>query len=419
MRKPPKNHLTKSLMTDQFLQVLFGRWGCVATHNAGRILIVSQGILATATILISPLIADLATVFAISEAESGLLIGVFSAAILFTFPFSGLFADRFGARRTAIFGLTLFGLSGCTFAYVHTFEFALFLRIIQAIGFGLAQPSLIAMFADFFSGIRETTIQGINTSFKSIVQLATPVISGLLFALSWRAPFHLFLLALPAAALIWSTVPECESIDGRIGKTYLRGIAWFLTKRTTLCLMSGFFTRTYMLFGMYTYISVLAIRETGMTVAMLGLLLGTNSLMKFAAASQVGRLSGHSSTNLIAIIGFALFGTGLALAGFVPTVPIIYFAIAIAGVGDGLIDPAMKSMVNSLSSPAYRISSMAVALTFQAIGKTVSPISVGILLVFLEPATVFIVLGTVGGLLGVSVLFDIWIRTRERNGLKT
>ena len=386
---------------------LFGDHGDVLTDTEAQLIFVSHAMLVMGTVLISPLIADLALVFAVSEVEAGLFIIVFTGTLLVTLPVAGIVADRFGRRASVVPGVALFGIAGAAIAFTDTFEFALALRMVQAVGVALSKPVLVALLGDLYSGARETTAQGFRVATDSLFSIVTPVLAGVLFLVSWRVPFLVYGLAVPIAIWLWIALPTLESGDSRPVTAYFRDLASFMTDRIIGLLMVSFFVRQVMNYGMFTYISVLAIREAGMAVVMVGLLLSVRSVLKLMSSSQAGRLTERTDAALVCLVGFAMLGAGLFMMGAVPTVFVLFVGMMLFGLGDGLLSPTQKSLVNQLSPPTYRSSSMSAALTFQNIGKTAGPLGVGIVLGLIGPAWSFLLLGAVGGILGVGLLAAI------------
>lgn len=374
---------------------------------------VSHAILVTGTVLVSPLIADLAGVFAVSEVDAGLFVIVFTATVLVTLPVAGWLADRVGRRSVVVPGVAVFGLAGAAIALAGSFELALALRGLQAVGFAMAKPVLIVLLADMYDGTRETTAQGIRVATDSLFSIGTPVVAALLFVVSWRIPFLVYLIALPAAGWLWRTLPSLESTVDRSVAAYARDLGATLADRTTGLLLSSFFVRQVMIYGMLTYISVLAVREAGMAVVLVGVLLGVRSVLKLASSTQAGRLSAHLDPVVVALAGFALMGIGLLAMGAVPSTLVLFLGITLFGFGDGFLSPTQKSLVNQLSAPAYRASSMSAALTIQNVGKTAGPIGVGIAIGLVGPARSFALLGGVGGLLGVALMVGILVTAAD------
>lgn len=401
------------MIPDRFIQVVFGAEGDLVKERDVQAVFAAHASLIMATGLVSPLISDLASVFSVSEARAGLFIIIYTGTMMVMIPVAGVIADRVGQKRTVIPGLALFGLAGGLIAFVESFEIALGLRVLQAVGVAFTQPVLVAMLGTLFTGAREATAQGIRVSFDSVVSAVAPVTAGLLFVFGWQFPFLVYFLAVPLAIGAWFVLPELDRDSDRATRQYFSELGAVLKRPVMAFLMVSFFFRHTLLYGLYTYVSVLATREAGMAVVMVGVLLGTRAVLKTISSMQAGRFAGVYSPVSVAFFGFVLLGGGIFLMGAFPTFGMLFFGIMLLGFGDGLLSPTQKSLVNELTPPEFRNSVMSAGFTFVNIGKTGGPILVGIGLGVIGPAASFVVLGALGGGLGSALLGGIWYLERE------
>ncbi len=391
---------------------VFGEDGEILADSATQSLIFASSVLVTGTMLLSPLIADLATVFDVSEAYAGVVIVGFTAAAAVTLPVAGALADLLGRRAVLVGGLVLFAIAGTAAGTIDWFEAILGFRVVQGVGYAAAMPVILTLFGDLYEGSEEATVQGMRVSINSIMNAAVPLIAGLLFVYSWRYPFAIYALALPAAAWVWLTVPEIETADGWSFRTYVSEIATFVKEYKIALLMLSFFFRFVVIYGLITYISVLAIREVGLAVVAVGALLTVNGVVKTVASTQVGRLSLVVGPALLSLVSFGSIVVGTVLMGAVPTTLALVVGVSIWGVGDGVLAPCQKSLLNQLAPPEYRGGAMSTALTFQNVGKVVGPAGLGWALVVVGPGPAFVLLGVLGGGLGVASLVFVWLWER-------
>lgn len=396
------------MISDRIIRVLFGAEGDLVRERRAQGVFAGHASLIMATGLVSPLISDLATVFSVSEARAGLFIIIYTGTLMVTIPFAGIVADRVGEKQTVIPGLVVFGVAGGLIAFVNTFEVALGLRVLQGVGVAFTQPVFVAMLGSMFTGAREATAQGIRVAFDSVVSAAAPVVAGVMFVVAWQFPFLVYFLAVPLAIGLWFVVPDLDNTTSRSPKRYLSDLFSVLREPVIGLLMVSFFFRHTLLYGMYTYVSVLATREAGMAVVLVGVLLGSRAVLKTISSMQAGRFAGIYSPVSVAVIGFVMVGGGIFLMGLFPTVGVLFFGIMLLGLGDGLLSPTQKSLVNQLAPPEFRNSVMSAGFTFVNIGKTGGPILVGIGLGIIGPALSFMLLGAIGGGMGSALLAAIW-----------
>lgn len=392
-------------------EVIFGKEGDLVYDRDAIGVFTAHAILVTGVTIVSPLISDLATVLGTTDVRAGLLMIVYSATVLVTIPVGGVVADKFRPKVAVVPGLMVFGLAGVAIGFVPSFEFILALRIVQAIGLAFSQPVLVALLGLIYNGSREATAQGIRVAADGVVNTVTPVIAGLLFALSWRYPFYLYVLSIPVALWLWYSLPAVDTGTPPSVADFLTDFTSFLVDRLVVVLLVSFFVRYAMLYGMYTYVSVLATEAAGLAVAMVGVLLGSRSVLKTISSTQAGRLVERSNPAPVALLGFGLTGGGLLLMGLVPTSEMLFVGIMIFGAGDGVLSPTQKTLVNRLSPQSYRSSTMSVAFTFQNIGTTGGPIALGAVLGVFGSDIAFALLGGIGGSVGVFLLSYVWAST--------
>ena len=396
----------------RLVRLIFGEEGDVAADPRAQALIVANTILVTGGILLSPLITDLGTVFSVSDSRAGLLIIVYTATLTVFLPVAGVLADRLGRKAVTVPGLAVFAIAGSSIGFVDTFEVALGLRVLQGIGAAGARPIVIAVLGDLYNGAREATVQSVRVTFDSVVNTAVPIVAGLLFVASWRYPFFVFLLGIPVAAWLWFALPEVDVAVDQSLRAYVRDLLTVVSDRTIGPLMLSFFVRMTLMYGLFTYVSVLAIREAGLAVVVVGTLLAVRSVTKVVSSAQAGRLTTTYDPVLLTLLGFALAGFGLLLMGAFPMEYMLFVGVAIYGLGDGLLSPIQKSVLNQLAPPEYRGGAMSGAYTFEHIGKTLGPLGLGIVLTVSGPAFAFVLLGAAGGLAGVGLSFVVWLHTR-------
>ncbi len=347
------------------------------------------------------MIADLATVFAVSEARGGWLIVSYTAAAAICLPIVGALSDRLGRKPVMTAGLVLFGIAGAAVGVVSTFETALFMRALQGIGFACATPVILTLIGDLYSGTRETTVQGMRVSANSLMNAVAPLIGGLLFVYSWRTPFLLYFLTLPVALWVWQSVPEIQPQNDWSYREYFDNTLVALQQKAMVLLMISFALRFVLFYGLITYISVLAKQEAAMTVVAVGVLMSVRGIAKTAMSTQVGRLSVDYDTVLLTCVSFFFLSLGIVIMGAMPNVLMLTFGITVVGIADGVLSPAQKSIVNKFSSTGTRGGVMSTAVTMQNIGQVIGPIIFSVMMGFVGVSQTFLTLGASVGALGV------------------
>lgn len=370
-------------------------------------LVLASGVLIMESAVLSPIIADLAVVFSVSDARAGLLMLAYTIPLVILVPLMGILADQYGKKYFLVPGLALFGLAGAGISIVSTFEAILLLRVLQSVGHAAAGPIVIAMIGDLYSGVQETTAQGIRTAGINVGIIGVPILSGILFVYSWRYPFLLYLIAVPVAIWAWYVIPQSAQSASSSMKDYINELVLFVSKPRMACLVTTFVIRFLLLFGFLTYISVLAIGEAGLDVKAAGLLVAIKGVVSFVSSTQVGRLSNKFSTINIIIGGFIVASLGIIIMGVIPAPIVIAIGAVLYGFGDGMVSPGQKSLVNQLAPEGMRGGAVSVATTFQNLGKVVGPGMIALMLIVSDISMAFTVVGLTGLLAGVGLMVGV------------
>lgn len=383
---------------------VFGADGDVILDAETQVMVLASSILVTASTILSPLIADLSVVFGVSEARAGLLILAFTSTLVVAIPLMGIAADRFGRRVVFVPGLTGFGISGAAIGLVESFPAAIALRMLQAVGFAASMPIAIALLGDLYEDSRETTAQGVRVATVNVAVIGLPFLSGVLFVYSWRAPFALYLLAVPLAVWAWFVLPDVDPDHGGSLKGYLEDLAGLLRRPAMALLAATFIIRFVMLLGFFTYVSVLVTRSIGLSVVVAGSVISVKGAMALLSSTQVGRLANRVRPTVMLAGAFLVTGAGMAIMGLIPSLPTLVAGVMVFGIGDGIISPGQKSFVNRLSPMELRTGAVSVTTTFQNVGKVIGPAVLGVLLGIVGPGSAFVIVGVVSGLLGTTCM---------------
>jgi MFS family permease len=232
----------------------------------------------------------------------------FGAYALMLIP-GGELVDRFGARRLALIGLTLFGIGAFFGAVAGSFGQLLAARIIQGAGAGLVSPAALAGAVSGFPPERRGSALGIWGASAGMSNLLGPLLGGLLtVAFGWRADWWALLpLTLAAAVAIERLLPRIVHSGEHGGNPALNRIvlAATLIAGLTFAVMIGAFYIAEQYLQRVAGFSALGASGALVLVA---LLVG-------AAAPLAGRLVDRHGEKLPALIGFAGAALGLALLG--------------------------------------------------------------------------------------------------------
>ncbi|MDY6770891.1 MAG: MFS transporter [Candidatus Nanohaloarchaea archaeon] len=351
--------------------------------------------------LLSPALPAIATGLSVSDARIGLLITAFTLPTVFITPVSGFLADTAGRNRVMATGSLLMGIGGLASFYAPGFNALLTARIVQGAGFACVMPATVALLGDFYSYGRETTAQGLRTSFNKVGGLVWTVLGGILAGLGWRNVFLVYLVMIPLAVAIYRGIPSTASTSSR-PREYIHDLrAVASVPRIRLYLSIGF-VRMFVRYSLLAFLPLLLVRRFGAASSEVGVYLGLLSLGGIVTSAGAGAINARYRKTSSVFISLLVIGAGcliIALTGHLGVVLACIFGI---GLADAALSPLHKSLLTQNVEQEHRGGTVALNSTLQNIGKTLGPASMGLLVVY-GLGTVFVALAAAG--IGSSLLY--------------
>lgn len=314
-------------------------------------------------------------------------------------PIFAALGERWGLRKTYVFGLFLLSIGSFLAAMASSFQWLLFSRILQGIGWsGLYPLSLILIRKQFPSGQRGE-VMGLWESAVGFAAIIGPVVGGLLIKFfAWPSVYlTLGILAAMGGFLSLMSIPYKQN-DTRLLPVNWRGMISFSLAVSTL--LFGITLRSFVILAVSSlafiiwfaieknsddpFVSPAIFRNRAFITAavaanlrmvigiasvmslplffegvqnldpgIVGLILPIYSLFLFLGARPGGRWADRAESRFPAIAGFALMTLGLLLLAFVNAeTTILFFALAlvIRGIGAGISQsPFARVATNSMS----------------------------------------------------------------------
>jgi EmrB/QacA subfamily drug resistance transporter len=342
--------------------------------------------------------------------------------------FFGSTADRLGRRRVFQVGLTVFSLGSLLCAVAPSLELLVAFRVLQAIGGAMLNPVALSIVRNVFVDPRERARAiGVWGAVFGISMALGPVLGGFLIsAISWRAiffvnlPFGIAAIALTALFVPESRAPRPRRIDpvgqllvilglglltyaiiegGRVGFGTTRipilltvSIACFVAlvlyelHRDEPLLEVRFFRSApfagasaialclFAATGGFLFLNTLYLQDVrGLSPLHAGLYLLPMAAMMIVFAPVSGRLvSNFGARPSMVVGGLAVIASGLMLTALAPgtSVPYLFGAYVLFGLGSGLVNPPITNTAVSGMPPAQAGVAGAVASTSRQVGVT-------------------------------------------------
>lgn len=325
--------------------------------------------------LISPVLPDLRAVFAVSDAQVGLIVTVYTLPGIFLTPFVGLIADRFGRRRVIVPLLLLFGVAGAGISFADRFVVVLILRFFQGVGASALIALAVTLVGDLYDGTQRDAIVGLNGSVIGVGAALYPVIGGTLAAIRWSAPFLFFGVAIPVGLYAAAVLEDPASEQSSDVRDYLTGLKEVMVVPQIIAIFAALFAAFFVFYGgVLTALPLLLSDEFGLTASEIGPLLSVTALTNATVASQYGRVSQWRTAPELLALGFVAFGSSLLGLWLAPSPLLVGVALLGFGIGFGIAMPSIDTTVITIVTGRLRAGMMGLRTSMLRLGQTLGPI---------------------------------------------
>ncbi len=320
--------------------------------------------------------------------QVGLLITAFSVAAGLVIPIGGYLSDRFGRKRVMVPSLAVFGLGGLVCALAPllmrgggVYGVLLAGRVLQGIGAGGTYQVAMALAGDIFRSGERSKALGLLEAANGLGKVISPILGAALMMLVWWAPFFAYpLIAWISALLVWRMVNEPKgTTTDRPLAGFVRGLGRVFRKKggsLLTCFIAGA-APLFFLFGVLSYYS--DVLEQGHHIE--GVMRGLVIAIPVSVLALTSYLSGTFLARRLARLSklTVLIGLGVIAAAFVGMFffhrQIVPFtaAIALMGLGSGLILPSLNTMITSATQSDERGTVTALYGTVRFFGAAFGP----------------------------------------------
>lgn len=364
-----------------------------------RIVLLSTLLAPLGVPLVSPTLPVVRDTFGVTEATASLLISAYFVAGIVLSPFIGALADRLGRRLVLAASLVVFGLAGGVIVLAPSFTTVLLVRIVQGTASAGVFVATVTIIGDTFEDAQRNAVLGINTAVLSVGAAIFPVVGGVLVAVSWDAPYLLYLLAVPLGVLAWRMLEEPDrdgatndddasdlepdggdaaSADRRmtLDAAYVRGVIGAVGTASVLAMFLATFAAELLLFGsVLTAVPFLLAGSYGLAPAVVGGVLMLSEGMSVAVSAANGRFAKRTTNSTLVAVGFVCLAAGFAIAWLATSVLVIAVATAIIGAGIGLVLPSVDAEVSNRVASEYLAGALSLRNSTTFLGRTLGPVA--------------------------------------------
>jgi ACDE family multidrug resistance protein len=312
------------------------------------VLLVSATLTVMAGAILGPVVPSIQSNLGVSESLAGLIITTHGALIVLVSPIAGAIIDRIGPRRPYIFGLFLYGFGGGAGLVIDSFVPLLLSRAVLGVGVAFVYTGLTVLIFSIYQGQQMDRALGLRSSANSLGAVVWPLLGGALGALTWQAPFGVYLLAIPLGLLALATIPEPAQTDG--SAEGLAGVlAVFRRQPAILSVYLLYFGTNALLYSIVVFYPQL-LNGLGITSSFgISLYLSANGLAGGISAALYDRLVARTTRHRLVGTAFLLWIVGFASAAVATSALLAVPGVLAFGLGLGLVFPSAFSWIEALA----------------------------------------------------------------------
>lgn len=299
------------------------------------VLLLSSCLSVLGAVLLAPVLPAIQNAFAGTPGVATLtpvVLTVPALVIGLTAPLAGRIIDRLGRKRLLVGALLVYAFVGTAPLWLPSLELIVASRVLVGLTEAAIMTCCTTLLADYFHGAQRQRYFGLQVVYTTVAATVFFAVGGLLGANGWRTPFWLYAVSLPLAFLaarhIWQPLAQ--------PRAKLPALPW----RTLLVPVGVSLVGGLVFYVLIVELSYVLDRIGVTSTATIGAVSAIGSLATAIAAAVYARVArfGPAITVPAAFVLCGLGILGLALAG---TVPVAAVSAVIAGLGNGLMLPAL------------------------------------------------------------------------------
>src|SRR5215218_8596956 len=354
---------------------------------AGRaqalVLLFSSCLAVLGAVLLAPVLPRIEDAFegtAGVEALTPIVLTAPALVIGLTAMVAGRIVDRLGRKRLLVGSLVVYAIVGTAPLWLPSLQLIVVSRVLVGLTEAAIMTCCTTLLADYFHGSQRERYFGLQVVFTTVAATIFFGVGGALGEQDWRAPFWLYAVSLPLAALaaryVWQPAPQA-----RVAGEKLPPLPWRLLGGPVGVTLLG---------GLVFYVLIVELSfkldDIGVeSTATIGAASAIASLGTAIGAFLFGRLA-KLGPAITVPLAFGLSGVGLVGIGVASSVPVVVVFAVVTGFGNGLLLPSMLT---------WALSSLTFEQRGRGTGVWTSAFFIG---QFVCPLLVLALTGAIGGL---------------------
>ncbi len=316
------------------------------------VLVVASFFVAVGFGIIVPAIPLFARSFGVSNAAVGLIISLFALSRFASGLFSGKLVDKFGERTIFAVGVALVALSVGLSGLAQSYNQLLFFRAAGGLGSSMFSVAASSVILRSVSDAQRGHAQSVYNGSFLLGAIAGPAIGGALAAVSLRAPFFVYAIALAISgtvAFIFFTSEHLQAPKKSDGKKAVMSLREALSLKGYRYALVITFVASWVLFGVRTSILPLFITEQlKSSAAVVGWGFTISAVIQGTLILRAGRLSDERGRRFILIVGTTIALVGIVIMTLTLNPLMFFISMAIMGLGNAFLASAPATIVGDL-----------------------------------------------------------------------
>jgi MFS family permease len=325
-----------------------------------------------------------------------LIITMPALAIAIVAPIMGMVIDKWGRKKLLISMTVLYSLAGSSGFFLDSLFLIILGRALLGIAVAGIMTTVITLIADYYQGVQRAKMMGYQAAFMSFGGVVFLIAGGFLAAISWNAPFLIYLTALFFLPGILKYIHEPNfsvnkpMLDDQTTRQDEKQEFYQRIIIASFILIFGF---QIIFFFSITELPFFLTNSLALNPDLVGIILASLTLSGGLSSLNYERVRQHFSFEIIFVMAFALCGFGFFLISVSTTPSAMVLSLLIAGVGLGLFIPniTLWLMSDVPESSRGRVSSGFTSLLF--LGQFFSPLLSQVLLGYIQFTELFALSG--------------------------
>ena len=305
----------------------------------------------------------------VSELSAQSIATMASVGVMVGGPVVGMLAEWVGTRRMLYVALAMYAIAGSAGLYLDGIVPLLASRLVQGVGSAGISIATAAMIGDRFEGATRSRFLGYQGAFLAAAGFFSLLASGQIAeSIGWRAPFILFLTALPMLALAVVSLDKGAPLAPatKAGGSFAQVVSlWPIYLAVVVIYTAG-----YMI---YLQLSFVLAGDHVTSPALQSRIFSASTVMHFVGGLFYGKAIERIGQRWMLFLILLCMAASDFIIGFTASVPLIVIACGLAGLGGGNMVIYVTNLILNRASLEARGKALGLMVTAMYIGDFLNP----------------------------------------------